>query len=83
MGAERLLPRLKQPEFEAKQSVASNSEVRNAWSYTRRFHISSVQDAFAFYVSVRYIMPIRNKYIRNFVTAATYTVTANNTYLTY
>jgi hypothetical protein len=28
-------------------------------------------------------MPIQNKYIRSFVTGATYTVTANNTYLTY
>jgi hypothetical protein len=81
MGVERLLPRLKRPGCEAKQSPASTSEVRNAWSYTRHFLISSAQDAFAFYVSVRYIIPIRNKYIRNFVTTATYTVTANNTAL--
>jgi len=65
MGAERLLRRLNRQVCKSKQSPASNSEVGNAWSYTRRFHISSLPDAFAFYISVGHIMPIRNKYIRN------------------
>ena len=76
MGAEKLLPRLKQPECEAKQSPASISEDSMIAPIFLRY---VYKDDLTLYASVRCIIPIRNKNIRNFVTAPTYAVTDNNT----